>query len=51
MYNGIRYQKVSAIVYRMVSGKLRVSAELLDANGNCLVYAPIEKVEESRAEE
>ena len=44
-YNGIKYQKVHGILYRIVSGKLSISAELLDYNGNCLVYAPAAKVE------
>lgn len=44
-YNGIEYQKVHGILYRIVSGKLRISAELLDYNNNCLVYAPAAKVE------
>ena len=44
-YNGIKYQKVNGILYRIVSGKLSISDELLDYNGNCLVYAPVAKVE------
>lgn len=45
LYNGIKYQKVHGILYRVVSGKLCISAELLDFNNNCLVYAPAAKVE------
>lgn len=44
-YGGIKYQKVNGILYRIVSGKLCISAELLDFNNNCLVYAPAAKVE------
>lgn len=44
-FNGIKYRKVYGIEYRIVSGKLCVTAELLDYNNNCLVYAPAAKVE------
>lgn len=42
---GIRYQKLTAIVYRAVSGKILISGELLDGNGNCVVYAPARNIE------
>mgnify|MGYP007069917844 CR=1 FL=1 len=44
MHNGIRYQRVCEIVYRVPEDKLIVSAGLLDANGNCIVYAQPDKV-------
>ena len=49
-YNGIKYKKITGILYRIVSGKLCISAELLDRNGNCLVYAPALRVERSEDE-
>ena len=45
MCNGIRYQRVSEIVYKMPNDELIVSAGLLDMNGKCLVYARAAKVE------
>lgn len=43
-YGGIRYQ-VHGILYRAKGKQITVAAELLDQNGNCLVYAPPSKVE------
>ena len=43
--DGIRYQRVSEIVYKMPKDELIVSAGLLDMNGKCLVYARAAKVE------
>lgn len=43
-YGGIRYQ-VHGILYRAKETQLTVAVELLDKNGNCLVYAPPSKVE------
>lgn len=44
MYNGIRYQRVYEIVYRVPKDKLIVSAGLLDVNDNSIVYALPDKV-------
>lgn len=44
-YNGIEYQCVCEIVYRRPANEVIVSAGLMDRNGNCIVYAPVEKVE------
>ena len=44
-YNGIEYQRVCEIVYRRPANEVIVSAGLLDKNGKCIVYAPVEKVE------
>lgn len=43
-FGGIRYQ-VHGILYRAKGTQITVAAELLDKNGNCLVYAPPSKVE------
>lgn len=43
--DGIRYQKITAIVYRVVNKELFISGELLDGNGNCVVYAPARRIE------
>lgn len=43
-HNGIRYLRVAEIVYRRPENKVIVSAGLLDKNGTCLVYAPVERV-------
>lgn len=45
-YNGIIYNKVNAIVYRNIGGKIKVSAELLDKNNSCVVIASAEKISE-----
>ena len=45
-----KYKKITGILYRIASGKLCISAELLDRNGNCLVYAPASRVERSEDE-
>ena len=47
IYNGITYQKITALIYRK-DGKcrrVRVSGELLDRNGNAVVIAPAGKIE------
>ena len=44
VYNGIVYDKVSAIIYRNINGKIVVSAEVLDKNENCVVTAPVAKI-------
>lgn len=44
-FGGIEYQRVYEIVYRRPANKVIVSAGLLDKNGACIVYAPVEKVE------
>jgi hypothetical protein len=44
-FNGIEYQRVYEIVYRRPENKVIVSAGLLDRFENCIVYAPVEKVE------
>lgn len=43
--DGIRYQRITAIVYRVVNKELFISGELLDGNGNCVIYAPARKIE------
>ena len=43
-YNGVEYDRVSAIIYRNNSGKIAVSAEVLDKNENCIVIAPVAKI-------
>lgn len=43
-YNGIQYKCICEIVYKCVSGKIVVSAGLLDYNGNAIMYALPEKV-------
>lgn len=44
-YNGIVYSHVHEIKYQNPSGKIVVSAGLMDKNQNCIVYAPVKKVE------
>ena len=44
-FGGIEYQRVYEIVYRRPANKVIVLAGLLDKNGACIVYAPVEKVE------
>ena len=44
-YGGIEYQRVCEIVYRRPANEIIVSERLKDKNGNCIVYAPVEKVE------
>lgn len=44
VHNGIEYDRVSAIIYRSSNGKIAVSAEMLDRNHNCIVVAPVEKI-------
>ena len=44
MFDGIQYQRVCEIVYRMPEDKLVIHAGLLDKNGNCIVYARPAKV-------
>lgn len=48
-YGGIRYQ-VHGILYRAKGKQITVTVELLDQNGNCLVYAPQSKVETATEE-
>lgn len=43
-HNGVQYKCVCEIVYKCVSGKIVVSAGLLDYNGNAILYALQEKV-------
>ena len=45
VYNGIKYKLVYEIKYCVPDDKLFVSAGLMDYNGNCIVYAPINKVQ------
>lgn len=44
-YNGIEFEKVSAIIYRKSNGKVSISAEMLDKNSNSVAIAPVEKVQ------
>ena len=44
-YNGIRYLKITAIIYRYDDrDNLIISAELLDRNRNCVVTARLQDV-------
>lgn len=42
--NGIEYDRISAIIYRNIGGKIAVSAELYDKGGHCVVVASADKV-------
>ncbi len=46
-YNGIAYQKVTALIYRkdMKGTGIRISGELLDQNGRAVVIAPAKRIE------
>lgn len=44
-YGGVEYLRVCEIVYRRPANEVIVSAGLMDKNGACIVYAPVEKVE------
>lgn len=44
MHNGIRYQRVYEVVYRVPEDKLIVSAGLLDMNDKSITYATADKV-------
>ena len=46
-YNGIEYQKVTALIYRkdMKGTGIRISGELLDQNGRAVVIAPAKRIE------
>ena len=44
VHNGIRYQRMYEIVYRVPKDKLIVSVGLLDVNDNSIVYAMPDKV-------
>ena len=46
LHGGIEYSCVSAIIYRVKNGEIVVSAELLDKNKNCVVIAPMGKIQE-----
>lgn len=45
LFNGMRYDCVSGIIYRRKKGKLCISAELADLKGNSVTIARAEKVE------
>ncbi len=40
----IEYSKVSALIYRVVDGKTKITAELYDKNGNSVTVAPPEYI-------
>lgn len=44
VFNGIKYSKVSGIIYRKVGNGVAVSAELLDRNRNSVVIAASDKI-------
>lgn len=44
-YDGITYEKITAIIYRKKRSGFRVSVELLDRCLNCVVIADAEKIE------
>ena len=35
----VNYSKISALIYRLESGKLDMTVELLDKNSNCITIA------------
>lgn len=43
-YGEIEYDRVSAIIYRVINGKLTISAELFDASGHSVTIAAAEAV-------
>ncbi|MFT9055125.1 MAG: hypothetical protein ABF449_00680 [Ethanoligenens sp.] len=45
MYKNAAYRRVSGIIYRVVDGKLRVQAELLDQCGHAITIADPAQVE------
>lgn len=51
-HQGIEYQRISALVYRLDSDKrIMTSAELLDKNGISVIIARVEEVEGKNARE
>lgn len=40
----IEYSKVSALIYRVVDGKTKITAELYDKSGNSVTVAPPEHI-------
>lgn len=45
IYNGITYDKINAVIYRVNKDGFTVSAELLDRSRYCVVIADVEKIE------
>lgn len=45
MFNGIVYDKITAIIYRKKGDSITVSAELLDRSKYCIVVAGADKIE------
>ena len=43
-----RYEKISAIIYRYIDGKLHVSAELVDKSDNSVTIAKVRDLEFAR---
>ena len=44
-FKGIEYQRITAIIYRVVNGRVLVSAELLDKNNNSVTITDPKRVE------
>lgn len=49
MHMGIRYDYVSAVIYRTVKGKLQITAELMDGIGHSTTVVHASKVEKVTA--
>ena len=49
MHMGIRYDYVSAVIYRTVKGKLQITAELMDSAGHSTTVVHAGKVEKVTA--
>ena len=45
VHQGITYKKISALIYRIKSGAVSLSLELIDKNDNSVTIAAPEKVE------
>jgi hypothetical protein len=51
-HQGIQYQRISALIYRLDSNKkIITTTELLDKNGRCVTIARAEEVEVENAGE
>ena len=44
LLDDIEYSKVSALIYRVVDGKTKITAELYDKSGNGVTVAPPEYI-------
>ncbi len=48
---GIKYARVSAIIYRAVNGRIVVSAELMDEGGKSVTISPAKDVSKEEGAE